>query len=163
MQIQQLALWTQIMCHSPGTWQNCPQVKLAGEELCQRKNCKTKLESQNPLEKNCVSLTWDQSWSLSREQLCQHHLGTIITVSLENNRTILTWKQSSQSHLGAIELPSLVNNRASLTWEQLRQCHLGTTVPVSLSKNHTRLTQEQSSHLGPIVPVSLGNNRVRVT
>ena len=67
------------MCHNSGAWRNCSQVKLTSEELCQRTNCKTnyKLENQNSLGNNCATLTWEQS--------CQCHLGTIAPVSLGNN------------------------------------------------------------------------------
>ena len=88
------------MCHNPGTWHNCSQLKLASEESCQRTNCKTKykLESQNSL-------------------------GTIVPVSLGNKCASVTWKQSCQPHLEAIVPASLGNNRASVIWEQLCQCH----------------------------------------
>ena len=111
---QKLTLNQWIMCHNPGTWQNCSQVKLTSEESCQRTNCKTKykLESQNPLGNNRASVTW--------EQLCQFHLGTIVPVSLRNNPSSLTWEQTRQYHLRTIVPVSLENNPASLTWEQSR-------------------------------------------
>ena len=109
-----------IMCHNPGTWHDFSQVKLTSEESCQWANYKTKykLESKNPLGNNCTSLTW--------EQLCQSHLGTIVPVSLRNNPAILTLEQLCQSHLGTMVPVSLGkqsyqshlrNICASLIWE----------------------------------------------
>ena len=141
------------MCHNPGTWHNCTQVKLTSEGSCQRTNCKTKykLETQNPLGKNRANVTW--------KHLCQCHLGTIVPVSLGNNRAVslgnncasLTWERLYQCHFGTIAGVSLENNCASvirinsvsLTWELSWQCSLGTTVPVSLGNNLASSVWEQ--------------------
>ena len=82
---------------------------------------------------NFASLTW--------EQLCQSHLGTIVPVSLKNNCVSLTWEQLCQSHLGTIAPVPLENNCASFSWKQLCQSHLGTIVPVSLGNNWTVCTK----------------------
>ena len=130
------------MCHNLGIWHNYFQVKLSSKESCWRTNCKTKckLQSQNPLGNNRVSLTWERFPSTTREQSCQSRLGTIMPVSL-------------------------VYNCASVTWEQLYQCHLGTIVPVLLGKSRTRVTWEQlcQPHEEKRVSVSLGNSRSSVT
>ena len=122
------------MCHNSGTWHNLFQVKLTSEELSQRTNCKTKrkLKSQ------------------------KIHLGTIVPVSLGNNRTSATWEQLSQCHLGTIVPVSLGNNHAIF---------LGTIMLVSPGNNHASLTWGQSfqSYLGTIVPVSFENNCASVT
>ena len=97
------------MYHNPHTWHNCSQVKLTGEESCQRTNCKIKckLESQSPLGNNRASATWEES--------CQYHLGTIVSVSFQSNRTRLTWRKSLQSRLGTIVQVSLGNNCTNVT------------------------------------------------
>ena len=106
----------EIMCHNPGTWHNCSQVKLTSKERCQRTKCKT-------------NHTWKQS--------CKSHLGTIVSVLLGNNRASLAQEQLYQSHLGTTLPFPLGNNydsvtssnSASLTWEQFWQCHLGAILP----------------------------------
>ena len=140
------------MCHNPGTWHNCTQVKLTSEGSCQRTNCKTKykLETQNPLGNNvpmslgniCASVTW--------EQLCQSHLGTIVP-----------------SRLGITVPVSLGNDFTSVTLEQLQGCHLRTIVPVSLGsivsvslgncRGSVPWVQLYQFHLGTILPVQFGN------
>ena len=157
------------MCHNPGTWHNCTQVKLTSERSCQRTNCKLKykLESQNPHRNNRANVTW--------EQLCQCHLGTIVPVSFRNNRASFTWEISCQPHLGTV-VPSrlgttvsvsLGNDFINVTQEQLRGCHLGTIVPVplvsvvSVSLGNYRgsvlWVQLYQFHLGTTLPVQFGN------
>ena len=138
-----------IICHNPGTWHDSSLESLAIEESYHWTNCKTKykLESQNSLGNNHASFTWEHLWIICK-QLYQCDLGTIVPVTLGNNRFSLTWK-----------------NRASLTWEQLCQSNFGTIVPVSLGNNCVSLTWEQScqSHLGTMEPVSLGKNCTSLT
>ena len=104
-----------------GTWHNSSQVKLTNEESCQITNYNTKYKLES-----------------------QIYLGTMVPVSLGNNRASVTWEQLCRSHLWAIVPVSLGNNCASLTWEQLCQYHLGTIVPVSLRNNHPSVTWEHS-------------------
>ena len=124
-----------------GTWHNSSQVKLTNEESCQitNYNTKYKLESQNLLGNNGASVTWEQS--------CQCHLGTIVPVSLGNNCAGLTCEQLCQSHLETIVPVSLGNSCASITWEQLYQSHLGIIIPVSLGNNLASLTRENCSQV----------------
>ena len=97
------------MCHGPGTWHNSSQVKLTSEEPCQRTNCKAKykLESQNTLENNGVSVTWEKSW--------QVHLGIIVFLSLGYNRASVTWVQLCQCQFITMVAASLGNYCASVT------------------------------------------------
>ena len=99
-----------------------------------------------------ASLTW--------EQWCQLHLGTIVPFSLLNNCASVTWQQSCQCHLRTMVPVYHGNNCASVTWEQSCYCQLGTIVPVSLGNNCGSITWEQpcQCHLGIIVAVSLGCN-----
>ena len=76
----------------------------------------------------------------TQEQSCQSYFGTIVTVTLGNNRASATWKQSCQCVVGTIVPVSLGNHCASVTWEPLCQCHLGTIMPVSLVKNCASFT-----------------------
>ena len=149
------------MCHNPGTWHNSSQVKLTSEESCQRTNCKAKykLESQNPLENNGVSVTWEQSYHC--------HLWKVVPMSLENNGANVTWEKSWQVHWGIIVFLSLGYSRASVTWVQLCQCQLITMVAASLGNYCASVTWEHlcqchQCHSGKIVPVSLGNKPASV-
>ena len=114
-----------IMCHNPGTWHNCSQVKLTSEESCKRTNCKTKykLESQNPLGNNRAYVIWENLCQCHFETIVPVSLGTIVPVSLGKNRASLAWEQSCQYQLGTIVPVLLWNSCASLTWKQLCQRH----------------------------------------
>ena len=111
------------MCHNPGTWHNCSEVKLTSEESCQRTNCKIKykFESPNTIRNNYANVTW--------KQLRQCHLQIIVLASLGNNRTSFTWEQSCQSHLRTTVPVSLGNICSSLTSEQSCQSHLRNILP----------------------------------
>ena len=111
-----------IVCHNPGTWHNCSQVKLTSEESRQRTNCKTKYKLKN-----------------------QNSLGNNRAASLGNNRATLTWEQSCQCHLGISVSVSLGSNCASFNWEQLSHCHFRTIATVSLEKNCASVTRLNSA------------------
>ena len=106
------------MCHNPGTWHNCPQVKLTSEESCQRTNCKTNYKLENQIHFGTIVPV---------------SLGTIVPVSHGNNRPSVTWEQSCQLHLGTIVPISFGNNHATVTWER-------TLVPVLLENNRASVT-----------------------
>ena len=92
--------------------------------------------------------------------MCQCRLGTILPVSLGNNRASFTWEQFCQTQLGAV-----VSDRADVTWKKSCQFNLETMVPVSLGNNCASVLWEQSckSHQAIILPVSLGNKLSSVT
>ena len=71
-----------IMCHNPGTWHNCSQVKLTSEESCQRTNCKTKykLGSQNLL----LLKPGPRPWARTLNNLDPEKPGTRKTWTLKN-------------------------------------------------------------------------------
>ena len=66
-----------------------------------------------------------------------------MAVSLENNSVSVTWEQSCQCHLGTIVLVSLGNNQAvsleknctNVTKEQSCQSYLATNLPVPVAVN----------------------------
>ena len=83
---------------------------------------------------------------------------TIASVSLGNNCPSLTWQQLCQCHLGTIVPVSVGNNHANLTWEQLSQCHLeGTIVSVSLGNNRGTIIRNSNDNNVKVINVNFAD------